>query len=643
MSTRIFIGILITAVLAFGFSCRSKTVVKKLVNQDASISNKSETKKIDGVMYHLPKTLVQVTVPVNKVTKTPGEFMEFAPCFFSESERKGMIVKPSQSFSINPPSFSSRGVADTSETYVIKTKGKYFESKSLFVEYAPGYVLQKGEAESKDETLEFTVKAIATAASIASKIVPLALSTNDTERKEQLQALRKEYNCLDSIKSNVLNELKKVLKEKEETLKQKEVLTGTASNAPELKEEIESLKQQVTQLNDEKEFVEISTAKTLDDIKQIQKQESPQPDAIENPNKFRNKYQTALALYNRLQELIIQRDGALTGGGQNIPPDTYKQYLERNAEAIAAHRAAFLGLTSKETWAATFEFDPDKDDHIYTKDDKHKYSDYSELLFSYSKTKGVCNNGQLKEKSIPINPAFKFTDEAFKETDQNKEPCGDTTESKVQALWLKVVKSDDQIYLNNVKVANDRAAEEDKSRGWFYRVPANGVVSLQTQELDCQQRKGEGAKKSCLINSFTIAKTPGDGEIIAKYDGIVNEKEEKIPVKSNQIARNEMLIAQLGVVASVPASTSGRSSITAIMLDPATGAMKNYKSSSLPLVDKAILDDAQKAANSAIDAIDPLNRKKRELEELKTQNQINEEKKKLANTNTGNTENDNDQ
>jgi hypothetical protein len=119
MSRQIFISILIIGALSFGFSCRSKTIVKKLVNQNANISNKSETKKIDGVMYHLPKTMVQVTVPVNKVSKTPGEFAEFASCFFSASEREGIITKPSQSFSVGQPSFSSRGVPDTNETYVI--------------------------------------------------------------------------------------------------------------------------------------------------------------------------------------------------------------------------------------------------------------------------------------------------------------------------------------------------------------------------------------------------------------------------------------------------------------------------------------------------------------------------------------------
>jgi hypothetical protein len=577
MNKRIFISILIFTALSFGSNCRSKTVVKKLVNQNASISNKSETKKIDGVMYHLPKTIVQITVPVNKVTKTPGDFAEFAPCFFSASERDGMVDKQSQKFSINPPNFSSRGVPDTSETYVIKTKGKYFESKSLFVEYAPGgYILQKGEAESKNETLEFTVKAIATAAGIASKASVFAIGASDEQKKIQLEALSEEYNCYQKLNA-----------------------AGIDVSAP--KTEVD---------NDMKRI--FGTVAALTDTEKLQR--------LQTPNEFRNNYQTAKKLFEELRALISTRDAILANGGNNIPPETYKQMLEKNAEAIAAHRAAFLGLTSKEVWAATLEFEPKKG----------AAENYSSLLFSYSKTKGVCNNGQLKEKNIPINGAFKFTD-------PNEEVCDDTTEDKVQALWLKVVKSDDQAYLDSVEAANENAAQDDKSRGWFYRVPANSVVTLQTQEFACQQKPGAGAKKSCLINSLAI-----NGTITANYEGIAAPVT-GIAINSNQIARNETPVAQLGVVASVPASTAGRSSVTAIMLDPTTGAMKNYKSSSLPLVDKAILDDAQKAANSTIDALDPLNRKKRELEELKTQNDINTEKKKLSNTNTGNSETGNDQ
>lgn len=641
MSQRVFLSILIMVAVSFGFSCRSKTVVKKLVNQNANIANKSETKKIDGVMYHLPKTMVQVTVPVNKVSKAPGEFADFAPCFFSASELEDMITAPSQKFSVGQPNFSSRGVPDTSATYVIKTKGKFFESKSLFVDYAPGYVLQQGKAESKDETLEFTAKAIATAAGIASKIVPLALSTEDAKKKEQIEALSKEYNCLNSIKADVLNKTNTTLAEKGVKLAANVAKLGGAEDTPKLRKEIDVLNKQIAELTKLKASILTSTGKISADINQLIRTPSPnetgeqkkarefrqwqrqqqQRLALQTPNEFRNRYQTALQLFTRLEELIVQRDNSLASPGP-VLPETYKQLIEKNAEAIAAHRAAFLGGTSKESWAATFEFDPKKG----------VAENYSPLLFSYSTAKGICNNGQLKEKSIPINPAFAFPN-------GDTEKCSDTDETKVQALWLKIVKSDDQGYLDNVEAANENAAREDKSRGWFYRVPANGVVTLQTQKLDCKPKGvAVGVKNSCLINDFKIMDISFGGVIKkgirANYEEIAAAVDKE--VESTQFARNEMMIAQLGVVASVPASTAGRSSITEIMLDSSTGAMKNYKSSSSPLVDKAILDDVQKAANSTIDAADPLNRKKRELEEIELQTKINEAKKKLANTNTGN-------
>lgn len=97
--------------------------------------------------------------------------MEICAVFFPASELESFTSENKNSFSLGDPTFASKGIPDTSETYVIKTKGKYFESKTLFVEYAPNnYVLQKGQAESKDETLEFTVKALATAASVAASI-----------------------------------------------------------------------------------------------------------------------------------------------------------------------------------------------------------------------------------------------------------------------------------------------------------------------------------------------------------------------------------------------------------------------------------------------------------------------------------------
>jgi hypothetical protein len=568
-----FLTILAISLGLSQFGCRSSTVVKKLVANNAVNISKSQTKTIDGVMYNLPKTIVQVTVPVNKLTKTPGEFEEFAPCFFPESESKDRIKVKETTYSIGQPSFSSRGLADTSETYVIKTKGKYFESKSLFMEYGPGNVLQKGEAESKNETLEFTLKAISTAAGIAAKVAPLLLSTNPGENERRLQELGEEYQCFEKIKTD----------------------------------DAGALRAAAAALNISKGAVN-SEMQSVDGVAPIN-----MIALYQTRDEYRARYKTAKILFGKLTDLINQSDAALQNNGTNVPPDTYKVMREKNAEAIEAHRGLFLGLESKKVWPATFEFEPPKNTD----------ESYSGLMFSYSKAKGVCRSGEIEKKSIKIDSGFTFTDD-------NKEECGNTTADKIQAVWIKVVKSDDQNYLDNLRDANGNAVNRDQARGWVYRVPANAAVTVQTQGIDCPPKIGAPGIKSCLIGSFGIAKPAGVNTITVAFVG--SAAIAPLAVSSAQHAWIEMPIAQLGVILSLPASSAGRSSATAITLDPATGAMKNFKVSSSALIDKTILDEVQKAANSISDAADPLNKRKRELEELKTQNQINEEKKKLSNS-----------
>src|SRR5258705_6872201 len=104
-----------------------------------------------------------------------------------------------------------------------------------------------------------------------------------------------------------------------------------------------------------------------------------------------------------------------------------------------------------------------------------------------------------------------------------------------------------------------------------------------------------------------------------------------------------MKVAQLGITSSLPASAAGRTTQYTIDFEEATGAMKNFKLASNALLEKSVVDEAGGAATDLIssrqardkakaEANDPLNQKKRELELLKTQNEINEEKKKLANS-----------
>jgi hypothetical protein len=592
MSKNIFLSLILIGSVLFGFSCKSSMVVKKLVNQDVANTNKSETKKIDGVMYHLPKTVVQVTVPIKKVTKTPGDFKDFVPCFFSASESDGMVTEESQSFSLMSPNFSSRGIPDTSETYVISTKGKYFESKTLFVEYGTGNVLQKGEAESKNDGLEFAIKAVATAASVAAKIAPLASSVDDSSNNTALlELLSKEHKCYEILKTkNILDtDASKVLVEKQIS----KILTPKPAALPSPEKALP-----------QKKLKPAIVATPTPDISPYTASDT-----------IRENYQRALATFEELKKLEGQRNHVLGKDNLNLPADTHKAVIEKNDELIEAYRAAFLGRVTPEIFPANFEYAPTAD------------NSYSPLLFTYSPDYGVCKDGLIKSKSMPIKPGFGFSKPDTADSD-NPEKCGNTTETTIKAVWLNVKKSAEQNnFLAKIQNASDASARADKSRGWFYRIPADADISFLRSEIPCGLISGS-TKYNCSpfkvqadVTNIKITYSSGAAETSS-----VNNNE--------QLAITEMQIAQLGAIASVPATTAGRSSSTSIVLDPATGAMKNYKSSSTALIDKSILEDAQKAADSVIDAADPLNKKKRELEELKTQNEINTEKKKLSNSNT---------
>jgi Domain of unknown function (DUF4831) len=673
MNKNIFLSLILIGSLLFGFSCKSKMVVKKLVNQDVTNTNKSQTKKIDGVMYHLPKTVVQITVPIKKITKTPGDFKDFVPCFFSESESDGMVTDESQSFSLMQPTFSSRGIPDTSETYVISTKGKYFETKTLFVEYGQGNVLQKGEAESKNDGLEFAVKAVATAASVAAKIAPLAVSADDDGNKiKKLVELKKEYKCYEALNTITTEQKKKNTNSLLTVNQAKGVEEGKsvpdAGKIAQFTKELQELTIEESKLDNKIKTLMLMNADVQNNMtgiiedKGIEKdvyfpkvfdpgsykidylaadtpgvatdkcnkasknvQEQQKCDELkvifeQSVDRERTKYQSALETFNELKKLEDQRNQVLGKDNLSVPVETYKAVLEKNEELIASYRAAFLGTVAPDIFPASFEYVPTKQ------------NPYSPLLFTYSTEFGVCKDGLLKSKSIAIKPGFGFSKPNSADPD-NPEKCGNTTETKIKAVWVNVKKSDEQNnFLAKIQKASEASEMSDKSRGWYYRIPTDADVSFLRSEIPCGLITGT-TKYNC--SPFNVEADDANLQVIYVKGGTVGNGGAVSKLNDNeQLAISEMQIAQLGIIASVPATTAGRSSSTSIVLDPATGAMKNYKSSSTALIDKSILEDAKKAADSIVDAADPLNKKKRELEELKTQNEINTERNKLTNSNT---------
>jgi hypothetical protein len=117
----------VIAILLISVGCGSKTVVKKLSTEDS----KTSTKKINGFLYHLPLTVVRVSIPMKMQKQTPGEFSDFAPCFFRAEVADKRVTSEKRTVTIDNPTFSSAGIADLKETYVVKTSGAYFQSLTV--------------------------------------------------------------------------------------------------------------------------------------------------------------------------------------------------------------------------------------------------------------------------------------------------------------------------------------------------------------------------------------------------------------------------------------------------------------------------------------------------------------------------------
>jgi hypothetical protein len=205
---------------------------------------------------------------------------------------------------------------------------------------------------------------------------------------------------------------------------------------------------------------------------------------------------------------------------------------------------------------------------------------------------------------------------------------------KSEAVWLSVKRQmNDDDYLGHMAAANTRD-ESNGERGFYYRIPAKALVKLERGKLTSTQ-----------IDNLAIQSQAGQEWRLRKQD-TPPPATPSMP-EGTEIGRNALKVAQLGVTASIPASAAGRKTQYTIDFDEATGALKNFKLASNALLEKSIVDEAGGAANDIIGARqarekaradaakakaaaeDPLAQKKRELDLLKTENDINTEKKKL--------------
>lgn len=717
---------LIAALLCSG-CFKSKNVVNRIPPTNGKLL------KLDGVPYALPRTVIQMQIPVKRTDKAPGEFGRYARCFFSKEVAAGRVMAESKSFSIEQPIFTSRGEPDPDGHFIAKIKGGLFENKTLFLEYNEDGVITKGEATSENTAIDVAIKAARATVSAAASLAkgPAAGGgvriTRTFSQKNELEQAR-----INICRSLVIAEAASLAADRADAAAKKAdaaareaeaMATATPANAAAQAaaasarlgannaraaadqarlhaEHAERLvaaanrqflnaTQAFTELGDDDLSVNITD--TLTDLKnttgvlinkvvcdaKIVNQQVQLSDAAARPlagdeaeaarkaasnideairftglvssaapftydafhtgcieqrldqpqaDAFANSYLEAKKQYDRLVLLRERRENLLSTQSTttNLPADTLKSVLEQADATINTYQSTFfLGTKSEDSWTAKFKFIPGRSFLSIS----YNTQQTSPALFIFSKTEGLCETPESQSQGVKIKENFKA----------GKCPL---PADKSEAVWLAVTRQmSDDSYLGHMAAANARD-ESKGERGFYYRIPAMATAvllkgKLTKAEIDQLETQSKEGQKWRLVDRDTPA--PDNPQMPA----------------GAELGRDNIKVAQLGVTASIPASAAGRKTQYTIEFDEKTGAMKNFKLASNALLEKSLVDEAsgavsdiigakqardkarEDAAKKEAEANDPLNQKKRELELLKTENEINAERKKLAESQEG--------
>lgn len=320
---------------------------------------------------------------------------------------------------------------------------------------------------------------------------------------------------------------------------------------------------------------------TGDTTKKIQSFEKTDDASLKIVQTSSDDFSKANAVFNKFTELLRRRDG-MVSSPSDASADSFKLRLAETDKQIEAYRQLFLGIPTESLWNAVFQLRPNETEQQYSKpilafikegfDEKNP-----------NNNAGICAElGLVKENGVQPPKKFKVNN------------CSKPPGGKLEAVWIEFKKdSEDKTYLDKVKAVNQIYADKNKERGWYFRIAAKANLFA---------RQG----------SATF-------EEIQKYDP---KNKEDLSKEFVELARTDMAIGQMGVVASIPASGGGRSQQSALELNGITGELVNFKYASTSAMDAQNLSDVQSSAQNLANATDPLVKRKRELEKLKTEQEI---------------------
>jgi hypothetical protein len=151
---------IVTAVAVAG--CTSKIVVTKV--------DPKMPPTMEGIYYALPKTVVKVDQPIDRVERQAGKYVIYIPLFFPKIVEAGAYVRSSGvKYSAGKPSIATYGEPDPANMYYLKlTKNGPIDQTGLF-EYTEQGSVAGVSAQADNATSDIVMSAIGSAVSLASK------------------------------------------------------------------------------------------------------------------------------------------------------------------------------------------------------------------------------------------------------------------------------------------------------------------------------------------------------------------------------------------------------------------------------------------------------------------------------------------
>jgi hypothetical protein len=188
--------IIVLAVLAQ--SCASTTRVTPVSN----VINSGR----GGVVYALPETVLDIVVPIDRVTETAPKppFLDWTEKLFGE---KPKIKADKSTYNIGLPAIAASGQPDPSKVFYAQISGGPLSDSSMTLKLDARGVLTSATVESENKTLEFVVSTFEAGAKIGGSFAKFISATEPKSTEEIPVPVREAYQRIkDAIatKSNIL-------------------------------------------------------------------------------------------------------------------------------------------------------------------------------------------------------------------------------------------------------------------------------------------------------------------------------------------------------------------------------------------------------------------------------------------------------